>query len=86
MRICPNCGFRDNPLWRHSRFEFNADYMSWDDFQTEFQELAKLLEGRKNHDPVERGSYFYYRRGTSGIEVYRVPKEDFLVPRERVRH
>ncbi|MCJ7761055.1 hypothetical protein MUP59_07960 [Candidatus Bathyarchaeota archaeon] len=89
MRKCPICGFRDNPLWRSSRFELNADLMDWCDFQKEYPKSARLLENKKNHDPIESPEdpdCFLYRRGTGGCKVYRVPKEDFKVPRERVSH
>lgn len=86
MKVCSECGHLDNALWRHSRFDFNADYMRFEDFQKEYPELAKLLETRRNHDPVEDAYYFYYRRGTGGIEVYRVWKPDYKMPRERKDH
>lgn len=86
MKICPICGYRDNSLWRHSRFDYNADYMSWEDFQREFQNFAQLLQDKKNHDPIELGNYVFYRRGTGGLEVYRVAKEDYNMPRERKNH
>ena len=86
MKICPKCGFRDNPLWRHSRFDYNADYMSWEDFQTEFPDVAKLLEGQRNHVPISLLGYVFYRRGTGGLQVYRVAKEDYKMPRERKNH
>ena len=86
MKVCPKCGFRDNPLWRHSRFDYNADYMRWEDFQTEFPEVAKLLEGQKNHVPIPLLGYVFYRRGTGGLQVYRVATEDYKMPRERKDH
>jgi hypothetical protein len=86
MKVCPNCGQRDNPYWRHSRFEWNADYMRWEDFQQEYYALSKDLENKQNHVPVEDHGYFYYRRGTGGIEVYRVWHEDYKMPRERKTH
>ena len=88
MKVCPNCGHKDNPYWRHSRFEYNADYMRFEDFQQEYPYYAKLLEHAGNHEPIEdmEGLNFYYRRGTGGIEVYRVSKEDYKMPRERKDH
>jgi hypothetical protein len=86
MKVCTCCGQRDNPYWRHSRFEWNADYMRWEDFQTEYPALARSLENKQNHVPVEDLGYYYYRRGTGGIEVYRVWNEDYKIPRERKSH
>ena len=88
MKICTECGHRDNPYWRHSRFDYNADYMSWEDFKREYPRYAELLEHAGNHEPVEdaKTPVFYYRRGTGGIQVYRVAKEDYKMPRERKNH
>ena len=88
MRVCPKCGYRDNPYWIHSRFDFNADYMRFEEAERdpELREVCRLLEGKKTYEPIEVGPYIYYRRGTGGIYLYRVLKEDFKAPRERVRH
>jgi hypothetical protein len=86
IKICYNCGCVDNVYWRHSRFDYNADYMRYDQFQNEYPMLSKQLENRRNHDPVEDEHYYYYRRGTGGIEVYRVWKPDYKMPRERFKH
>ena len=88
MKVCSNCGFRDNPKWRNSRFDYNADYLRFDEAMAE-PELAKIceqLKDEKNFIPLQVGPVTYYRRGTGGIYLYRVPNEDFKVPRERVRH
>jgi len=86
MKVCTECGHVDNPLWRHSRFDFNADYMKTEDFKNEYPILWKKLHGRKNHDPIEDEHYYYYLRGTGGIQVYRVWKLDYKMPRERKKH
>jgi len=86
MKVCPRCGFKDPDIWRHSRFDWNADYCRFDEFQTEYPELAKLLEDKKNFEPVRDGDYIYYRRGTEGLYVYRVWKHEFRIPRERRLH
>ena len=86
MRVCEKCGHMDNPLWRHSRFDYNADYMRWEDFQKEYPILADVLWHFPNNVPKEDSGYFYYRRGTGGLEVYRVWKPDYKMPRERKKH
>ena len=88
MRICPKCGYRENPNWRHSRFDFNADYMRFEEaFQDpELKDVCMQLQNKKTYVPIEIGDYIYYRRGTGGIYLYRVPNEDFKVPRERRFH
>lgn len=88
MRICPKCGHRDNANWRHSRFDFNADYMRFTEGmrQPELKPICEQLKDKENFDPVVEGPYIFYRRGTSGLYLYRVAKEDFKVPRERKHH
>jgi len=88
MKVCLNCGFRDNPLWRGSRFDFNADYMRFDEAmsQKELMQICDFLQDKGTFVPFELGPYIYYRRGTGGVYLYRVLKEDFKVPRERKKH
>lgn len=88
MKVCPKCGFSDNPKWRHSRFDYDADYMRFDEAheEPELLTICTDLDNRKNFDPVALGRYYFYRRGTGGIYLYRVLKEDFRVPRERKSH
>ena len=88
MRICPNCGFKDNPQWRHSRFDYNADYMRFDEaLQDSFlRDICKVLMDKPNFEPHEVNGIVFYRRGTGGLYLYRVPKEDFRVNRERKIH
>ena len=83
MKVCTNCGHRDNPYWRHSRFDYNADYMSEDDFKREYPDLHKRLVGKH---PMPVGNYIYYRRGRRALQVYRVAMEDYEMPRERKKH
>lgn len=86
MKVCVECGCRDNPYWRHSRFDYDADYMRFEDFITQYPTLAMVLFSRRNHSAIRSGPYSYYRRGTDGIEVYRVLTEDLNMPRERKNH
>ena len=84
MKICPKCGHRDNPLWRHSRYDFNADYMHKDDFTREYPMLNNQLGPKPQ--PLYDGDYVYYRRGTGSLQVYRVSKEDYKMPTENPKH
>jgi len=88
MRVCPRCGYEDNPLWRNSRFDWNSEYMEWDEAETQ-QELKVItdhLKDSENFKPFVEGPYAYYRRGSNGIYLYRVLVQDFKLHRERVRH
>jgi hypothetical protein len=88
MRQCPNCGHRDNPLWENSRFEFNAEYMRFQEAEQQFEleEICLVLVDAPNHEPFMHNGVIYYRRGKNGIELYRQNPEDFRVPRERKSH
>ena len=86
MRVCPKCGYRDPGQWRHSRFEFNADYCRFDNAPLEVSHVIDALKDKANFQPYEDGPYIYYRRGTGGVYLYRVLKEDFCVPREQHKH
>lgn len=81
MKTCTKCGHRDNPYWRHSRFDFNADYMREDDFAREYPELYAQLPPKPL--PLGHGHYVYYRRGKKEKQVYRVPIEDYKVETEK---
>ena len=88
VKICPRCGYRDNLLWRHSRFDYNADYMRFEEAseQPELAEICKSLDDKANFYRVIVGPWSYYRRGKGGIYLYRVLNADFRVHRERKRH
>lgn len=88
MKVCVKCGYRDNPLWRSSRFDLNAEYMRWEDAETaeELSPVVEALRHAANFAGFQLGPYIYYRRGTGGLWLYRVLPEDFKVPRERKRH
>ena len=88
MRKCPECGYVDNPLWEYSRFEFNAEFMRFQEAeqQPELEEICLVLGDARNHEPFMYNGVIYYRRGKGGIELYRQNPEDFRVPRERAKH
>jgi hypothetical protein len=88
MRVCPKCGYHDIEQLRHSRFDFNADYMRFDKGWNipELTDVMKCLKDAGNFVPYQDGPYFWYRRGTGGLWLYRVLIEDFKVPRERKNH
>jgi hypothetical protein len=85
---CPKCGFEDNPQWRHSRFDFNADYIRFDEASADpfLLNICAKLKEKRNFEPFEFQGLVYYRRGTGGLWLYRCRKEDFKVPRERKKH
>ena len=85
MRICPKCGYRDNPLWRGSRYDFNANYMTWEDSlnQPELKNVTEKLSNIPIGEAIQEGPYIFYRRGKGGLWLYRVPIEDYKVSVEK---
>ena len=87
VAVCPCCGevIRDNPFWRGSRYDFNADYMRFEDGeqQPELKEVCLALDDKANFDPLVVGPVTFYRRGKGGKWLYRVPNEDFRVETEK---
>jgi hypothetical protein len=88
MKICIKCGYVDNVFWRHSRFDYDADYMRFDDAeqQPELKNICFLLREATNKEHISDKHYTYYRRGTGGIWLYRVLTTDYKMPRERKSH
>ena len=78
MFVCPNCGFRDSPCWRNSRFVIYAVYTTLDELQLWEPEVAVLLKDNKR---VEFGVYVYWRRGRAN-HIYRMLKELESLSRE----
>lgn len=85
MKICPKCGFKDADEWRHSRYDWNADYCRFDDPPKDCKDVVEFLKDKKTFVPFEKGPYTYYRRGKGGYWLYRVWTPDFRVPRERAK-
>jgi hypothetical protein len=82
MKFCPKCGFEDSIYWRHSRYDFNADYCRREEF-TEIEADLDMALGE--YVPLIDEHYVYYRRGKGKIWVYRVAIEDFKVSTEKRR-
>ena len=88
MKVCPKCGYRENVPWIGSRFEFNGQYIRFDEAENypELNEIVERLKEKENHERIIVGPFSYYRCGTGGLYLYRQPNEDFRVPRERKNH
>ena len=74
MRVCPECGYVDNPLWRASAFKWGADFMKMEDFKTVNPLLAKALEESK--DRFAEDKHYLYRLSKHG-NVSRVSKLEY---------
>ena len=70
MRVCPKCGFRDPLEWKNLRFRIYAEYMTFEDFQRVYPDLAALL---KESPKILCDEHHCYHLTKSG-HVHRVPK------------
>lgn len=70
MRICPNCGFEDPPMWRQNRWVSDVSYGRIEDFQAEYKWFANIRPGEILSDTY----CFYYRGKKQRAFVYRWPK------------
>jgi len=77
LRVCPKCKYRDHDYWRHSRYEFEADYCTFDEFEEILPSLAEQLKPKGKADPVFDELYGYFKRGNAG-HVYRLEKMYFF--------
>jgi len=77
MRVCPNCGHVDNPLWRPSAFKWGADHTRIDDFIIMNPKLGKELKekqfNKSSEDRWVEDKYFLYRISKFG-NVTRIAK------------
>ena len=72
MRVCPKCGYKDDPNWRQSNFKWNADFTEFSNFQQMYPEMAKqILQTKWQED-----DYFLYKL-TKGMKVIRMAKFEY---------
>jgi len=71
MRICPECGYEDNPLWENDRFKRDLQVMRLEDFKRQYPHLAQRIE---NEDYVQEGQFVYHK--TSQYVLRKEPFED----------
>ena len=86
MKVCPNCGYVDRSQFRASRFDYDSEHMRFDEAASEVPQVVDALKDKPNFFPYSVGELIYYRRGTGGLWLYRVLKENFRIPRERKKH
>lgn len=68
MKVCPNCGFRDNPLWKPLFWKLYWEYMDAEDFTREYPHVQ--FKERKAEDQF----YYYKQAGKTRKMVHRFPK------------
>jgi hypothetical protein len=58
MRVCPKCGYSDNPLWENCRFKRDLQLMRVEDFKKSYPHLAERIESEKY---VRDGQFLYHK-------------------------
>ena len=58
MRVCPECGYSDNPLWENCRFKRDLQIMRIEDFKQNYPELAEKVEREKY---LRDGQFVYHK-------------------------
>jgi hypothetical protein len=72
MRVCPNCGFEEEPIWLNHQWQQHIEYCSIQDFRAYYPALASKLT---KPGTTISDSYSYYRLTNRGTFVYRWPKK-----------
>ena len=73
MRVCPKCGYKDSPYWKHVKFSYFVDSCSFENFEIMHPNLAKEIKEKMVSD-----EHNYYRYVKKSNWVLRMAKEDVL--------
>lgn len=65
MRVCPQCGFNDPPMWITTPYRVHCDYCRIEDFEQYYPEI-KLEKGERKADGL-----CAYKRSKTGKYVER---------------
>lgn len=71
MRECPQCGYKDLPIWRHKRFRLYTAYCHLDELREWDKKLAEQIEKEKD---LKIGPYIYHLTKVKYID--RVHEDD----------
>ena len=72
MRVCPECGYTQEPYWLYSRYCVNMDWCYYNDFKNLKPDLALKLETNRE---VKDKTFIYRRGGKNGVAVERMDIE-----------
>jgi len=68
MRVCPKCGYVDEPYWLHTKFSYYIDQCRYENFRLMFPQLAEQI--------------FKERKVQDANYVYRLSKNNRVVMRK----
>ena len=89
MRICPNCGYHDHPMWRPRRSRVFAEYTKAETLEYNDPKLFALI--KEAHPNIFSDGHFTYKI-TRGGNVERIETEYYKFmgmgkePQEKVDH
>ena len=71
MRVCPNCGHKDLPIWRHTFRRLYTDHCHINDLEIWDPQLAELIK-KKRYVCIKGVKYKLNRKGT---HIHRIAAE-----------
>ena len=77
MRVCPNCGYEDHPMWRSNAWNPQYDYASLTAIEWNDTELWQLIKDTKLGQVVEMLPFVYWKTQSKSGTVRRCWIEDF---------
>lgn len=82
MRVCPKCGYKDYLEWKNLPHQLYHEYMTWEDFQRLYPniavELERLVAAKQKGNMIDGKDghgYHLTRQTKKGRWVHRVPIE-----------
>ena len=79
MRVCPKCGFIDPPHWKHCKWSYYIDGITFENFKLLYPNLGLKLKRPKD---ITEDKDFVYRLTKTGLVVERKAKIDLQNPKE----
>lgn len=90
MRICPNCGYREHPMWRPRASRVFCEYTKAETLEYNDSKLFNLIK-EAYPEPFFDG-HFIYHISRTGLNVERIEKELYDImkwgqePQEKIDH
>lgn len=72
MKVCPRCGYEDQPFWLNHQWQQHIEYCRIEDFKGDYPILASQLTKLGS---ITSDDNFYYRLTRRGTFVYRWAKK-----------
>ena len=60
MRVCPKCGYRENPMWKPLAWRLYWEYAPLEGFKEGYPELASLTENLLTKHKCKVGNFYFH--------------------------